>query len=39
MEYCPGGDLSKLLDENGPLPEPLAKIYVSEIILALEALH
>ena len=35
----PGGDLSKLLDKKGRLTESVAKIYVAEIILALEALH
>jgi len=35
----PGGDLSKLLDIKRKLTEDLAKIYVAEILLALECLH
>ena len=35
----PGGDLSKLLDKVDSLSEDVAKIYVAEILLALEALH
>lgn len=39
MDFCPGGDLSKLLDIKRKLPEDIAKIYVAEILLALECLH
>jgi serine/threonine protein kinase len=39
MDYCPGGDLSKLLDQKLTLPEKLVKHYVAEITLALECLH
>ncbi|EAR86537.2 Serine/Threonine kinase domain protein (macronuclear) [Tetrahymena thermophila SB210] len=39
MDYCPGGDLDNLLFRKGRIPEPIAKIYICEIILALEALH
>jgi len=38
MEYLIGGDLGSML-EGGPLSEPLAKHYVSEIVLSLEYLH
>ncbi|CAD8112573.1 unnamed protein product [Paramecium primaurelia] len=39
MDFCPGGDLSKLLDIKRKLPEEDAKIYVAEILLAIECLH
>ncbi|XP_044473705.1 serine/threonine-protein kinase KIPK2-like [Mangifera indica] len=41
MEYCPGGDLhvlrQKQLGRN--FPEPAARFYVAEVLLALEYLH
>ncbi|XP_063226239.1 serine/threonine-protein kinase S6KL isoform X2 [Bacillus rossius redtenbacheri] len=37
--YVPGGELLKLCQEYGPLPEELVKIYVAEIALALDFLH
>lgn len=39
MDYCPGGDLSKIIEDNFPIHEETIKIYVCEIILAIEALH
>jgi serine/threonine protein kinase len=39
MDYCPGGDLSHLLDLHGKLSEDIVKIYIAEITLAIEALH
>ncbi|KRX02249.1 Protein kinase-like domain [Pseudocohnilembus persalinus] len=39
MEYCPGGDLEGLLIQNGRLKESQAKVYLAEILLAIEALH
>jgi protein-serine/threonine kinase len=39
MEYCPGGDLSNLLNIKKKLSEDVARIYIAEILLALEALH
>lgn len=39
MQYCPGGDLSQLLDDYEKLPEDLARLYLAEILLALESLH
>ena len=39
MNFCPGGDLSKLLDKYEKLSEFDSKIYVAEVLLALEALH
>ena len=35
----PGGDLSDLLDMKHKLPEDVVKIYVAEVLLALESLH
>jgi serine/threonine protein kinase len=39
MDFCPGGDLSNLLDVQRKLSEDVAKLYVAEILLALGALH
>lgn len=39
MEYMIGGDLSSLLEYAGVLTEEVVKIYLAEIILALEYLH
>lgn len=39
MEYCPGGDLGNLLSNKKRISEDLAKLYIAEILLALEALH
>jgi len=39
MDYCPGGDLSKMLLQEKHFPEGKAKIFICEIILALEDLH
>ncbi|CAD8136549.1 unnamed protein product [Paramecium octaurelia] len=39
MDFCPGGDLTKLLDLKSKLSEQVAKMYTAEIILAIEALH
>ncbi|OMJ86343.1 hypothetical protein SteCoe_12195 [Stentor coeruleus] len=39
FEYCPYGDLAKLLAEKGPMPERQAKIYIAEVLLAIEYLH
>lgn len=38
-DYCPGGDLSQYLEIERIFPEWKAKFYISEIILAIEALH
>ena len=38
-EYCPGGDLRKLLRREKRLTEDIARIYISEILLAIEELH
>lgn len=39
MEYLPGGDLLSLMIRNGPFDEDLAKFYVAEMTLAINALH
>jgi len=42
MEFCPGGDLKKLLtlhSERGRFPESQARFYTAELVLALECLH
>uniref|UniRef100_A0A251K4T0 non-specific serine/threonine protein kinase n=1 Tax=Manihot esculenta TaxID=3983 RepID=A0A251K4T0_MANES len=41
MEYCPGGDLHVLRQKQpgGSFPEPAARFYVAEVLLALEYLH
>lgn len=39
MEYLPGGDLLSLMIRNGAFDEQLAKFYLAEITLALNALH
>uniref|UniRef100_A0A7N0V4L3 non-specific serine/threonine protein kinase n=1 Tax=Kalanchoe fedtschenkoi TaxID=63787 RepID=A0A7N0V4L3_KALFE len=39
MEYLNGGDLYSLLKNLGCLDEDMARIYISEIVLALEYLH
>lgn len=35
MQYCPGGDLEGVLIDRGKLKEDHAKMYLSEILLAL----
>lgn len=39
MEYLPGGDLLSLMIRNGAFDEGLARFYLAEIALALNALH
>ena len=39
LEYCPGGDLSKHLYFEKKFSEARAKIYICEVLLALENLH
>jgi len=39
LEYCPGGDLSDYLTAEDYLSEERTRIYVAEIILAIEDLH
>ena len=39
LEYMPGGDLSKILEENIYLEQKDATFYLAEILLAIEHLH
>jgi serine/threonine protein kinase len=39
MEFMPGGDLSKVLEEEVYLEEERAKYVIAEIVLAIEHLH
>ncbi|KAI4870420.1 hypothetical protein F4820DRAFT_403582 [Hypoxylon rubiginosum] len=39
MEYVPGGDLNKLIIENGPIAEPYVKIMADQLLNALGYLH
>ena len=39
MQFCSGGDLSQYLELEGCFSEEKAKIYICEIICAIEALH
>ena len=39
LEFCPGSDLSRILQREGRFDEKKARMYLSEILLALEDLH
>jgi serine/threonine protein kinase len=39
LDYCPGGDLGKILQKERKLQEERARYYISEVLLALEDLH
>lgn len=39
MDYCPGGDLGKVIQRERRLTEDRARIYACEILLAIEELH
>lgn len=39
LEYCPGGDLGSVLNKERRFSEDRARMYMTEIILALEDLH
>mmetsp|Transcript_14130 Transcript_14130/g.26565 ORF Transcript_14130/g.26565 Transcript_14130/m.26565 type:complete len:650 (+) Transcript_14130:96-2045(+) len=39
LDYCPGGDLSGQISRAKRFSEDLARIYVCEVLLALEELH
>jgi serum/glucocorticoid-regulated kinase 2 len=39
MEYCPNGDLDRLICKKGRLEEQAARFYLAEILLAIEYLH
>ena|SRR6185369_5031571 len=39
LEYVPGGSLSTTIRNYGPLEEPLARIFVKQILQGLDYLH
>lgn len=39
LEYVEGGDCATLLKNIGPLPPDMARLYIAEIVLAIEYLH
>lgn len=39
MEYLPGGDLLGLMIRQGAFDEELARFYLAELALAIDALH
>ncbi|KAI1444009.1 hypothetical protein F5Y02DRAFT_190418 [Annulohypoxylon stygium] len=39
MEYVPGGDLGKLVQDRGPIAEPYVKIMAQQLLDALKYLH
>jgi serine/threonine protein kinase len=39
LDYCPGGDLGKMLIREKRISEDRARIYLAEVVLALEDLH
>lgn len=39
MDYCPGGDLETFLFRRIKLKESLVRLYIAEIVIALEKLH
>ena len=39
LDFCPGGDLGQLIKKQGKLTEQVARMYLAEVLLALEDLH
>lgn len=39
IQFCSGGDLSQYLELEGQFSEKKARIYISEMIYAIESLH
>ena len=39
LDYCSGGDMRKLLRRLGKLEENEARLYIAEILLAIQYLH
>lgn len=39
MDYCPGGDMLKMIKSKGTLQEDDVRKYTAEIVLAIDALH
>mmetsp|Transcript_8660 Transcript_8660/g.6107 ORF Transcript_8660/g.6107 Transcript_8660/m.6107 type:complete len:109 (+) Transcript_8660:434-760(+) len=38
-DYCPGGDLRQVLNQAGQIREQQARVYLAEILLAIEECH
>lgn len=39
LDFCPGGDLGRLIAKHTKLTEDRARVYLAEVLLALEDLH
>ena len=39
LDYCPGGDLGRVIQKERRFTEERARIYIAEVITALEDLH
>mmetsp|Transcript_51478 Transcript_51478/g.122420 ORF Transcript_51478/g.122420 Transcript_51478/m.122420 type:complete len:806 (-) Transcript_51478:24-2441(-) len=39
LQYCPGGNLAALIAQEGRVSEPLSRLYIAEVFLAIEYLH
>lgn len=39
LEYCPCGDIGDILKKERRFSEEVAKIYIAEILLAIDNLH
>merc|ERR1719329_1257106 len=39
LQYCNGGDVQGLINREKYLPEPLARLYAAEVLLALSHIH
>jgi len=39
LQFCPGGSLQRLLDRHRKLSEPVSRMYVAEMLLAIIHLH
>ena len=39
LDYCPGGDLARVLQKERRFSEERARIYISGIVLAIQYLH
>lgn len=39
LDYCPGGDLGSMIEREKRLSEEVARVYICEVILAVEELH
>ena len=39
LDYCPAGDMNELIQREGRLDEDIARLFLCEIVLAVEAIH